>query len=86
MGRQRAKEKPKYVMSVNWRIEAVCAAAKKAGKGYAKFVAEDLNADPGLYQRVLDEYSADFQLRREMEAEKIRLSAEEKARAKGKKL
>lgn len=54
MGKQKAKD----VMPVNWRIDAVCAAAQKAGKGYARFVAEDLNADPDLYQKILDEYRA----------------------------
>lgn len=81
MGKQKAKD----VMPVNWRIDAVCAAAQKAGKGYARFVAEDLNADPDLYQKILDEYRADFLLRREREAERVRRAAEERAKAKGKK-
>ena len=75
------KQKTKDVMPVNWRIDAVCAAAQKAGKGYAKFVAEDLSADPDLYQRILDE----FLLKREWEAERVRRAAKERVKAKGKK-
>ena len=78
-------KKVKDVMPVNWRIDAVCAAAREAGKGYARFVAEDLGADPDLYQKILDDYRAAFLLKREQEAERARLAAEERARAKGKK-
>lgn len=79
------KQKTKDVMPVNWRIDAVCAAAQKARKGYAKFVAEDLSADPDLYQRILDEFREAFLLKREREAERVRRAAKERAKAKGKK-
>lgn len=78
-------KKTKDVMPVNWRIDAVCAAAQKAGKGYAKFVAEDLSADPDLYEKILDEFREAFLLKREQEAERARLATEGKAKVKSKK-
>ena len=78
-------KKTKDVMPVYWRIDAVCAAAQKAGKGYAMFVAEDEGADPDLYEKILDEFREAFLLKREQEAERVRLATEGKAKAKSKK-